>query len=49
METNEVLAIIGARVNGELLKRNEYLALENAILRSKIEGRMMIPMMNVFG
>jgi putative transposase len=38
METNEVLAIIGGRVNEELLKRNEYLALENAILRSKIEG-----------
>jgi putative transposase len=27
-------------VNKELLKRNEYLALENAILRSKIEGRI---------
>jgi putative transposase len=40
METNEVLAIIGGRVNEELLKRNEYLALENAILRSKIEGRI---------
>lgn len=27
-------------MNEELLKRNEYLALENAILRSKIEGRI---------
>jgi putative transposase len=40
METNEALAIIGGRVNEELLKRNEYLALENAILRSKVEGKI---------
>ena len=40
MKTTEVMAIIGGHVNEELLKRNEYLAAENEILRSKIKGRI---------
>ena len=40
MKTSEVMAIVGGHVNEELLKRNEYLAAENEILRSKIEGRI---------
>ena len=41
MKKNEVMAIIGGHVDEELLKRNEYLAAENEILRSKIEGRLL--------
>ena len=40
MKTKEVMAIVGGHVNEELLKRNEYLAAENEILRSKIKGRI---------
>jgi transposase len=40
MRTTELMAIIGGHVNEELLKRNEYLAAENEILKSKIEGRI---------
>ena len=38
MEPTEVLAIVGGHVDEELLLRNEYLAAENEILKSKIEG-----------
>ena len=38
MEAVETLALVGGHVNEELLARNEYLAAENEILRSKIEG-----------
>lgn len=37
METVEALALVGGHVEEELLVRNEYLAAENKILRSKIE------------
>ncbi|MCU0661710.1 MAG: hypothetical protein MUC50_05215 [Myxococcota bacterium] len=40
METTELMAIVGGHVNDELLKRNEYLAAENEILRSKIVGKI---------
>jgi hypothetical protein len=40
MEPTEVLAIVGGHVNEELLLRNEYVALENRILRSKLPGRV---------
>ena len=40
MEPTEVLAIVGGHVNDELLLRNEYVALENRILRSKFPGRV---------
>ncbi len=40
MKTTEVMAIVGGHVNEELLKRNEYLATEKDILRSKIKGRL---------
>ena len=35
METEEVLAIVGGHVEEEVLLRNEYLAAENEILKSK--------------
>ena len=38
VKTEEALAIIGGHVDEELLLRNEYLAIENEILRKKIEG-----------
>ena len=38
MEPTEVPAIVGGHVDEELLLRNEYLASENEILKSKIEG-----------
>jgi len=38
MEAAEVLAIVGGHVDEELLLRNEYLAAENEIMKSKIEG-----------
>ncbi len=37
MEAVEALALVGGHVEEELLIRNEYLAAENKILRSKIE------------
>jgi len=37
METVEVMALVSGRVNEELLLRNEYLATENEIIKSKIE------------
>jgi len=37
METSEVIAIVGGHVNQELLLRNEYLAAENEILKSKFD------------
>ena len=36
----EALAMIGGHVDEELLLRNEYLAIENEILRKKISGRI---------
>ncbi len=38
MEAVEVLSLVGGYVDEELLARNEYLAAENEILRSKIAG-----------
>ena len=38
MEATEVLAMVGGHVDEELLLRNEYLAAENQILKSKIAG-----------
>ena len=40
MEAIEALALVAGHVDDELLKRNEYLAAENEILRSKIKGRV---------
>ena len=40
MKAVEVLALIGSHVTKEVLLRNEYLAAENEILRSKIKGRL---------
>ena len=40
MEAVEALAIVSGKVNEELLARNEYLGIENEILKSKIEGRI---------
>ncbi|MDP6506660.1 MAG: hypothetical protein QF886_23745 [Planctomycetota bacterium] len=40
MKTTEVLAMVGGHVDEELLLRNEYLAAENEILKSRIEGRI---------
>ena len=40
MKTEEALAMIGGHVDEELLLRIEYLAAENEILRSKIQGRI---------
>jgi len=40
MESVEVLSIVGGYVDQELLARNEYLAAENEILRSKITEKM---------
>ena len=42
LKKEEVLADIGGHVNEELLLRNEYLAAEHVILRSKIQGRLML-------
>ena len=38
MEPTETLVMVGHHVDEELLLRNEYLAAENEILKSKIEG-----------
>ncbi len=40
MESIEALSIVGGYVDQELLARNEYLAEENEILRSKITGKI---------
>jgi len=40
MQAVEVLSLIGGHVNQELLLRNEYLAAENEILRSRIKGKL---------
>ncbi len=40
MKANEALALVAGHVDEALLKRNEYLAAENEILRSKINGRV---------
>ncbi len=40
MKAIEALALVAGHVDDELLKRNEYLAAENEILRSKIKGRV---------
>jgi hypothetical protein len=40
MKAIEALALVSGHVEEELLKRNEYLAAENEILRSKIKGRL---------
>ncbi len=40
MESSEVLAIVGGHVAGEILLRNEYLAAENEILKSKLGKRL---------
>ncbi len=37
MEAMEALALVGGQVDEELLVRNEYLALENRILKSKLK------------
>ena len=37
METIEALALVGGYVDEELLTRNEYLAVENEILKSRLE------------
>ena len=39
-KTEEALAMIGGHVDEELLLRNEYLAIENEILRNKNPGRI---------
>ena len=40
MRAIEALALVAGHVDEEILKRNEYLAAENEILRSKIKGRL---------
>ena len=40
MESSEVLAIIGGHVEEEILLRNEYLAAENEILKSRLDKRL---------
>ena len=40
MKAVEALALVGGYVDQELLLRNEYLAAENEILRSKLPGRI---------
>ncbi len=39
VEAVEALALVAGQVDEELLLRNEYLAAENEILRSKLSGR----------
>ena len=39
MESVEALALVGGHVEEEILLRNEYLAAENEILKSKLQGR----------
>ena len=40
MKAIEALALVAGHVEDELLKRNEYLAAENEILRSKLPARV---------
>lgn len=40
MTWKTLLAYISGSIDEELIKRNEYLAAENRILRSHIEGRL---------
>jgi len=40
IRTEEALAMVGGHVDEELLLRNEYLAIENEILRKKIQGQI---------
>ena len=40
MKPVEALALVGGYVDEELLARNEYLAAENEILRSKLNGKI---------
>lgn len=42
MDSTEVMALISGKINEEILLRNEYLAAENIILRSKIKGRLIL-------
>lgn len=42
MKAEEALAIVSGHVDAELLLRNEYLAAENEILRSKLKGRVQL-------
>jgi len=42
MEATEAIALVKGHVEHELLLRNEYLAAENQILRSRIEGRLIL-------
>ena len=42
MKAIEALALVAGHVDEEILRRNEYLAAENEILRSKIKGRLML-------
>ena len=38
----EIMSLVKGNVERELLLRNEYLAAENEILRSRIEGRLLL-------
>ena len=40
IKTQEALAMVGGHVNEELLLRNEYLAIENEILRNKLQRKI---------
>ena len=40
MEHAEAIALVKGHIEHELLLRNEYLAAENEILKSKLEGRV---------
>ena len=42
VDVNEVLALVGGHVDSELLLRNEYLAAEIEILRSRLPGRLLL-------
>jgi len=42
MEPVEALALVSGRVDEELLLRNEYLAAENEILKSKFNGSLQL-------
>ncbi len=39
MEAVEALALVAGRVEQEILLQNEYLGIENQILKSKFEAR----------
>lgn len=41
MEAAEAIALVKGHIEHELLLRNEYLAAENEILKSKLEGRLL--------